>query len=113
MLPLHQAIPRAARQLTPPRSASGRGVWCAKLRGRTCAVPPPSFHKDLYLCHFFIRRADINSVPTWTDRVFIIDFHRLAPSVHAFLLDVEDLGQLLYSSQVIGIDARDRLGFWR
>ena len=66
------------------------------------------------LCHFFIARADTTTVPTWTNRVFMIDFHRMAyhPLTRAFWVS-KDLGQLLYSSEVEGVDARDRLRFWR
>jgi heptose I phosphotransferase len=44
----------------------------------------------------------------------MIDFHRLAhhPLGRAFWTS-KDLGQLLYSSQIDGVDARDRLRFWR
>jgi hypothetical protein len=73
-----------------------------------------AFHKDFYLCHFFIEATDTTHIPTWTNRVFMIDFHRLAlhPYTRMFWLS-KDLGQLLYSSEVPGIDARDRLRFWR
>ena len=44
----------------------------------------------------------------------MIDFHRLShhPYTRKFWIS-KDLGQLLYSSEVEGIDARDRLRFWR
>ena len=72
------------------------------------------FHKDLYLCHFFIARADTTCVPTWKNRVFMIDFHRLGhhPFTRPFFT-TKDLGQLLFSSEIEGVDARDRLRFWR
>ena len=114
MLPLHQAIPLASRQLAP---AAFR-TWKAGLTREVARLARflhdhARYHKDLYLCHFFIARADISSVPTWTDRVFMIDFHRLAhhPLTRPFWA-TKDLGQLLYSSEVEGVDARDRLRFW-
>lgn len=115
MLPLHQAIPHAARQL----DAATFRVWKAGLIREVARLARflhdrNRFHKDLYLCHFFIRRADITSVPAWTNRVFMIDFHRLAEHTVTRLFWLsKDLGQLLYSSDIEGIDARDRLRFWR
>jgi hypothetical protein len=115
MLPLHQAIPLAARQLNPVTFR----IWKAGLVREVARLAKflhdrNRFHKDFYLCHFFIRRADTTCVPTWANRVFMIDFHRLAhhPFTRAFWIS-KDLGQLLYSSEVEGIDARDRLRFWR
>ncbi len=115
MLPLHEAIPLAARQLDP---AAFR-TWKAGLTRELARLARflherSSFHKDFYLCHFFIARADTNEVPTaWTKRVFLIDFHRLKhhPLTWMFWIS-KDLGQLLYSSEVEGVDARDRLRFW-
>jgi heptose I phosphotransferase len=74
------------------------------------------FHKDLYLCHFFIDRDDTRAEPAqgWRGRVHLIDLHRLGH--HPFTWRVwqtKDLAQLLYSSEIIGVDARDRLYFWR
>jgi Lipopolysaccharide kinase (Kdo/WaaP) family len=64
------------------------------------------FHKDLYLCHFFLHELD--------RRLTLIDLHRLAE--HRLFADRwlwKDLGQLLYSTEgVDGISSRDRLRFW-
>jgi heptose I phosphotransferase len=115
MVPLHWAIPRA-KQLLDPRSFCTwkKGLVRELARLARFLHDRNYFHKDLYLCHFFIARADIHCVPTWTNRVFMIDFHRLAhhPITGAFWIS-KDLGQLLYSSGVEGITARDRLRFWR
>jgi heptose I phosphotransferase len=114
MLPLHEAIPLASRQL----DAATFRHWKAGLTREIARLSHLLhdryfFHKDLYLCHFFIARADITHVPTWTNRVFLIDFHRLAKhSLTRSFWITKDLGQLLYSSEVEGIDARDRLRFW-
>jgi hypothetical protein len=115
MLPLHEAIPLAAQQLDP---ATFR-LWKAGLTREIARLARflhdhNRFHKDLYLCHFFIQRADTTRMPTWTDRVFMIDFHRLARHTIARRFWIsKDIGQLLYSSDVTGIEARDRLRFWR
>ncbi len=115
MLPLHEAIPLASRQLDPAEFR----VWKAGLTREMARLARRlhdhnRFHKDLYLCHFFIARADTSCVPTWENRVHMIDFHRLAHHwlARAFWIS-KDLGQLLYSSQIVGVDARDRLRFWR
>jgi heptose I phosphotransferase len=69
------------------------------------------FHKDLYLCHFFI---DMERVDQPGERLTLIDLHRLGE--HRLWPDRwrwKDLGQLLYSTEgVAGIDDRDRLRFW-
>ena len=115
MLALHEAIPLAARQLDPLTFRKWKaGLIREVARLARILHDRRHFHKDLYLCHFFIARADISCVRSWTNRVYMIDFHRLAQhSVACSFWQSKDLGQLLYSSQVEGIDARDRLRFWR
>ncbi len=72
------------------------------------------FHRDLYLCHFYLdvarlrdNRADV--------RLVLIDLHRLAE--HRLWPDRwrwKDLGQLLYSTAgVAGIDDGDIWRFWQ
>jgi len=113
MLPLHEAIPLAAKQL----DAATFREWKAGLtreiaRLSRCLHDRYFFHKDLYLCHFFIDRADITHVPAWTRRVYMIDFHRLANHTLARPFWItKDLGQLLFSSEVEGVDVRDQLRF--
>ena len=72
------------------------------------------FHKDLYLCHFYIARDDTLAVPLegWRGRVYLIDLHRLAHHPLTWRIwQTKDLAQLLYSSDIVGVDARDRLYF--
>jgi heptose I phosphotransferase len=72
------------------------------------------FHKDLYLCHFFM---DVHQPGTIGDRarVTLIDLHRL--SEHRVWPDWwrwKDLGQLLFSTYgVEAITDRDRRRFWK
>jgi heptose I phosphotransferase len=70
------------------------------------------YHKDLYLCHFFHPSHPAKGQPI---ELTLIDLHRF--SRHKFTTlhwRVKDLAQLLYSTMdVPGIDARDRLRFWR
>jgi heptose I phosphotransferase len=69
------------------------------------------FHKDLYLCHFFL---DMERLEQAGSRLTLIDLHRLGE--HRLWPDRwrwKDLGQLLYSTEgIAGIDDRDRLRFW-
>jgi heptose I phosphotransferase len=69
------------------------------------------YHKDLYLCHFFL---DVSGQSATGDRLTLIDLHRLAEHrITGFRWRWKDLGQLLYSTfDVPGIDDRDRHRFW-
>ncbi len=115
MICLHTAIPEARKRLdarTFRRWKQGLIAEVARLARELHAQR--HFHKDLYLCHFFIARDDIHRTKDWRGRVFLIDFHRLGR--HALTWPVwvvKDLGQLMYSSYIEGVDARDRLRFWR
>ena len=115
MICLHTAIPIAQKQL----DAKTFRLW---KRGLTKEVARLAhelhdrryFHKDLYLCHFFISRDDLTRTTQWRGRVFLIDFHRLGRHLLTWpVWLVKDLGQLLYSSFIEGLDACDRLRFWR
>ena len=73
------------------------------------------FHKDLYLCHFFLDPiGDSNRARSRLELV-LIDLHRLEE--HRSGADWwrwKDLGQLLFSTDgVAGITDRDRLRFWK
>ncbi len=115
-LALHELIPLAAAQLSPAAFGSWKRGLVAelarltkKLHSRRC------FHKDLYLCHFFAP-AKFAATPSvqWTGQVAMIDLHRLGR--HLFTAPwwrLKDLAQLLYSTDVLSVTARDRLRFWR
>jgi heptose I phosphotransferase len=116
MLPLHEAIPRAAARL----DAAAFRCWKGGLIAEVARVARElhrrrAFHKDLYLCHFYVPRADTEGpVASWAGRVHLIDLHRLARHRWTWRLwQAKDLAQLLYSSEVAGVTARDRLLFWR
>jgi heptose I phosphotransferase len=72
------------------------------------------FHKDFYLCHFFLDRTRLRGDPEDV-RLVLIDFHRLGE--HQLWPDRwrwKDLGQLLFSTHgVAGIEDRDLLRFWK
>jgi heptose I phosphotransferase len=116
MLPLHEAVPLAASCLT----AEAFYRWKCGLIDEMAAITwgfhcRHYFHKDLYLCHFYIEKKDLTQVPVnWNRRVWLIDLHRLTHHPLTRLWwQAKDLAQLLHSSDLPGITARDRLHFWR
>jgi heptose I phosphotransferase len=118
MLPLDRAVPLAARRLDPAAfRAWKRGLAAEVARVARLLHDRRRFHKDLYLCHLYVARADAAAAPRgpagWRGRVFVIDLHRLAHHPRTWRLwQLKDLAQLLYSSDVPGLDVRDRLAFW-
>jgi heptose I phosphotransferase len=110
--PLHEAIPELARRLAPSCFAELKKDLVRELAAVVATLHRVNaFHKDLYLCHFFL---DMSQLELPGRRLALIDLHRLG--VHPFWPDRwrwKDLGQLLYSTDgVDGITARDRLRFW-
>src|SRR5581483_1186455 len=116
MLPLHEAVPLAASAL-PPAVFAGwkRGLTAelARLASRLHGLR--HFHKDLYFCHFYVPESFTRTArPDWRGAVHMIDLHRLGHHPRTWRWwQLKDLAQLLYSSDVIGVSARDRLRFWR
>lgn len=115
MIGLHQAVPLACRQLDPRRFCRWKaGLIREMARLTRCLHDARRFHKDLYLCHFYVPRSDTECVPAWPGRVHMIDFHRLAHHPWTWpIYRLKDIAQLLYSSDVEGVVPRDRLRFWR
>jgi heptose I phosphotransferase len=115
MLPLNEAVPLAASLLDPETFRRWKKSLIAEIARLTRLLHDRRcFHKDLYLCHFFVARGDAAVPPEWRGRVHLIDLHRLGRHPWTWpWWRVKDLAQLLYSSDVPGIDARDRLEFWR
>ncbi len=116
MIPLHEAIPQASRQLPPDLFRAWKDNLIEEIARLTRILHDRyCFHKDLYLCHFYIPEADTHGVPvSWRERIHMIDLHRLGHHPWTWRLwQIKDLAQLLYSSEIDGIDARDRLAFWR
>jgi heptose I phosphotransferase len=116
MHPLHEAVPLAAARLDAEAFARWKRGLTAELARIARELHRRSvFHKDLYFCHFYIPDELTRRVPeSWANRVVMIDLHRLArhPFTAAWWL-VKDLAQLLYSSEVPGVTARDRVRFWK
>jgi heptose I phosphotransferase len=116
MLALHEAVPLASERLAPAEFARWkRGLTRELARLARELHQRRVFHKDLYFCHFYIPESYTRNPPSdWTKRVVMIDLHRLAR--HRFVASwwqVKDLAQLLYSSRVQGVTARDRVRFWK
>jgi hypothetical protein len=115
MLPLHEAVPAAASRLDANTFRNWKRSLSAELARLTRALHAHRyFHKDLYLCHFYIPRQWTEEVPSWQGQVHLIDLHRLKH--HRFFWrfwQMKDLAQLLFSSDIPGINVRDRLSFWR
>lgn len=110
--PLHEAIPALAATLPPDRFAALKRSLISEMADITATLHRARlFHKDLYLCHFFL---DSSSRSAPSRRLTLIDLHRLGE--HRYTAPRwrwKDLGQLLYSTfDVPGIDDRDRLRFW-
>jgi len=111
--PLHEAVPELAGSLEPRAFARLKRAIVAEMAEVAARLHSShAFHKDLYLCHFFLDRRPGSSPDR---RLCLIDLHRLA--VHRWTATRwrwKDLGQLLYSTHgVSGIDDRDRLRFWK
>jgi heptose I phosphotransferase len=116
MLPLHEAIPRAARTLDARAFARWKFGLVAELARLARELHRRNvFHKDFYFCHFYIPEALTRAAPQdWANRVVMIDLHRLARhKIGAAWWQVKDLAQLLFSSEVEGVTARDRVRFWK
>jgi heptose I phosphotransferase len=116
MLPLNEAVPLAAARLSPADFRRWkRGLIAEMARVTRLIHDRRRFHKDLYLCHFYVARGDAAEADTkWRGRVFLIDLHRLGRHPWTWMWwRMKDLAQLLYSSDVSGVDARDRMCFWR
>jgi heptose I phosphotransferase len=116
MLPLQEAVPLAASAHSPADFRRWkRGLIAEMARLTRLLHDRCRFHKDLYLCHFYIARTDAAiAEPAWRGRVFLIDLHRLGRHPWTWLWwRMKDLAQLLYSTEVVGIDPRDRLYFWQ
>ncbi len=116
MLPLHQAIPKARKSMETVVFQSWKNELITEL-ARICRElhQRNHFHKDLYLCHFYLPSGEIEhwNGNSLNQKVFMIDLHRLGHHPWSRLWwQVKDLAQLLFSSDLDEITKRDRLRFW-
>ena len=112
---LNVALPELAHELEPAAYASFKRRLIAEMARITAALHAARvFHKDLYLCHFYLDLVRLRDNPADV-RLVLIDLHRLAE--HRLWPDRwrwKDLGQLLYSTDgVEGIGDRDIQRFWK
>lgn len=108
---LHEAVPELAKRLPAPVFATLKRELTVEMAAITARLHAERlFHKDLYLCHFFLDPAATRA----GERLTLIDLHRLGEHrVLPLRWRLKDLGQLLFSTiGVEGIDDRDRLRFW-
>jgi heptose I phosphotransferase len=115
MINLHLAIPQAAAAQSPSAFARWKAGLTAEIARLTREIHQHHcFHKDFYLCHFFISAADILHMPSWRGRVQLIDLHRFGHHPWtSWWWRIKDLAQLLYSSEIPGVTVRDRVRFWK
>jgi heptose I phosphotransferase len=111
---LNVALPRLAAALDQDTFAAVKRRVSAEMARISAALHRARvFHKDLYLCHFYLDIDRLGRDPRDVCLV-VIDLHRLGE--HRLWPDRwrwKDLGQLLYSTDgVAGIDGRDALRFW-
>jgi len=112
--PLNELLPQLAGRLDARTFAILKHRLIGEIARITATLHAARvFHKDLYLCHFFLDsvRLDLNGRPL---RVVLIDLHRLHEHRHwSNWWRWKDLGQLLFSTYgVDGITDRDRRRFW-
>ena len=115
-LPLHEAVACASRVLDPAAFA----VWkrtCARELARMVRRLHQAgrYHKDLYLCHFFVRRPSPENVRVRPGDIALIDLHRMREHLWlGWYFRVKDLAQLLFSTwDLPQITDRDRMCFFR
>jgi heptose I phosphotransferase len=112
--PVNEALPRLARQLDALKFNTLKRRLVAEIARITGTLHAACFfHKDLYLCHFFLD-TDRISRRDRTPCVSLIDLHRLKEhKLWSNWWRWKDLGQLLYSTYgVPGITDNDRARFW-
>jgi heptose I phosphotransferase len=113
--PLNESLPQLAGRLGVRGIARFKRQLIREMARITATLHTARvFHKDLYLCHFFLDSGSLDS-PDRAPRIVLIDLHRLRE--HKRWSDWwrwKDLGQLLYSTYgVDGITEGDRLQFWK
>ncbi len=109
---LNTVLPKLARTLAPDEFETLKRGLAGEMAAIAATLHKARvFHKDLYLCHYFL---DLARRDQPGQRLAVIDLHRLAE--HRFLSErwrSKDLGQLLYSTAGIDeITCRDKLRFW-
>jgi heptose I phosphotransferase len=112
---VNELLPRLAAELDALTFATLKRRLIVEMARMTATLHAARvFHRDLYLCHFFLAHDRLGQ-ERGTLRVSLIDLHRLKE--HTLWPDWwrwKDLGQLLYSTEGIkGVTDRDGWRFWR
>ncbi|MDG3004039.1 lipopolysaccharide kinase InaA family protein [Paludisphaera mucosa] len=112
---LNEVLPDLERSLDPESfAAMKRRIVREMARIAATMHRARVFHKDLYLCHFFVNLEKLARDPRDVE-LTLIDLHRLRE--HRLTADRwrwKDLGQLLFSMEgVAGVAPRDALRFWK
>ena len=112
-LPLHLAIPKAQAELSRSALLTWKRALTQELARLAARLHRAGrFHKDLYLCHFLVLRADFGRNEL-RGRVRLVDWHRVAcPRWRSKRWQIKDLAQLAFSSDLEGVTARDRVRFF-
>lgn len=115
MSPLHEAVPLAQANLSPERFAAWKRDLVRELaRLARLLHDERRFHKDLYLCHFFVPQATCLAGRVPKGALHLIDFHRLTHRPYlGWRWLIKDLAELHYSSRIPGVTLRDRVRFFR
>jgi heptose I phosphotransferase len=113
--PLNESLPQLAGRLDSRAFARLKQRLIMEIARMTATLHTACvFHRDLYLCHFFVDPVSLGRDGA-APRVALIDLHRLRE--HRLASNWwrwKDLGQLLYSTfGVSGITNRDRFRFWQ
>jgi heptose I phosphotransferase len=109
---LNEVLPTLAESLEPKAFAKLKRQLAEEIAEITARLHRARlFHKDLYLCHFFL---DLRPGALPGERLSLIDLHRLGRHpIMAPRWRIKDLGELLFSTFAVPqIQPRDRLRFW-
>lgn len=114
MLALHQAIPLAFSLMSQTTFAHWKRqllVQVAEMARRLHGLH--RFHKDLYLCHFYVAKPEHDSKSPGP--LSLIDLHRLGHHrLWNWYWQIKDLAQLYYSTWgVAGLNDEDRLALFQ
>jgi heptose I phosphotransferase len=112
--PLNESLPKLATRVDALTFFKLKQRLIAEMARITATLHAARvYHKDLYLCHFFVDAIKLELFES-PPRVVLIDLHRLrAHSLGSNWWRWKDLGQLLYSTHGIsGITNGDRNRFW-
>jgi heptose I phosphotransferase len=115
MLPLNEAVAVAESELDQATFQNWKRRAALELARLTRILHGYGrYHKDLYLCHFFVQRPTPNDQGPRRGEMFMIDLHRMRQHrLTGWYWRIKDLAQLLYSSDLPQVTVWDRVRFFR